>query len=167
MMRAFGAMAAALVLCTTAAAQEPCWTLDALKRQSLCDLDAIFARATCEPLPCGFARGTIVRFSDYYRCPKLSAALSGAAWKGKHFQADGTFVNQFAGVKAIRSCVAQGLSWCDGKPAIVLEYAPGTPLFADMRDEVRRVGPGLYLSRLYDRDNGAFRGYVALEFRGR
>src|SRR5262249_54647874 len=72
-------------------------TLDSLRCMDRCALDEVFRNGRTVCLPTGYARGHILYFSEcYYRCPKLAAAMSGAAWKGKHFACDGTFVNQFA-----------------------------------------------------------------------
>ena len=60
----------------------------------------------------------------------------------------------------MKSCVATGTSWFDGGACVVLEYPPGTPIFDDMRDEVREVGCGLFVSRLYNRYTCEFRGYI-------
>ena len=133
-----------------------------MKGLSFCQLDAIFSGGEAIAPPVGFSRGIILGFSDYYRCPRASARWSATVWKGKHFAADGTFVNQFAGMKALQSTIACGPSWYDGKECVILEYPKGTPVFDDMRDEVRRVGPDVYLSRLYNRYRCEFRGYIVL-----
>jgi hypothetical protein len=78
---------------------------------------------------------------------------------------DGSFVNRWAGgVRAIRSHYTIGPSWADGRPAVVMEYPPGTPVFGNTRDELRAVAPGLYLGPIYDRcPCPLLRGYVVLE----
>ena len=81
------------------------------------------------------------------KLPRLRARLQGLAWKGKVFHPDGTFINQWAGFRAISSHVAEGPSWFDGRPCIVLEYPPGTAVFGNARDEIRQVGPNLWLGR--------------------
>jgi hypothetical protein len=150
----------ALAIVPTAFAQDV--TLDSLRCMDRCALDELFRSGKAVAPPVGYARGHILFFTDYYRHPRLSAAMSGAVWKGKHFNCDGSFVNQFCGVKALRSCVGAGPSWFDGAECVILEYPPGTPIFDDMRDEVREVGCGLFVSRLYNRYTCEFRGYIAL-----
>jgi hypothetical protein len=44
-----------------------------------------------------------------------------------------------------------------------MEYAPGTPILGNVRDEIREIAPGLYLGRLYERCPPRFLGYFALE----
>ena len=140
-----------------------CVTLESLRSMDRCALDDLFRSGRAVAPPVGYSRGHILCFSEcFYRCPRLSAALSGATWKGKHFACDGTIVNQFTGVKAISSCIVTQKSWFDGEDCIAIDYPPGTPIFADWRDEIREVGCGLYLVRLYSVCSHEFRGYLAL-----
>ena len=45
-----------------------------------------------------------------------------------------------------------------------MEYAPGTPLFANMHDELREISPGLYMGPVYERfPCPKLRGYVGLQ----
>jgi hypothetical protein len=46
---------------------------------------------------------------------------------------------------------------------VVLQYPPGTPIFANMRDEIRQVGPDVWMGMFFDRDCKKFRGFFALE----
>jgi hypothetical protein len=150
-----------LTLVPASRAQEV--TLECLRSMDRCALDELFRSGKAVAPPVGYSRGHVLVFSDcFYRCPKLSAALSGSFWKGKHFNCDGTIVNQFAGVKMIGSCIATEKSWFDGADCIAIDYPPGTPIFADWRDEIREVGCGLYLARLYSVCSHEFRGYLAL-----
>jgi hypothetical protein len=141
----------------------PCASINDLKGRSAAELDALFASGQCVQIPSGFERGQVLLLSDSYRFPRTARCLSNTVWKGKHFGDDGSFINQFLGFRALSSCVATEASWYDGLPCVVLQYPPGTPLFADMRDEVRWVGPNIFLSRVYDRRCGALRGYVTIQ----
>src|SRR5688572_5654669 len=105
-----------------------------LRRMSRCQLEDLFRAGAAHVPPVGPYRGDILLFTDFYRCPKLARAMSGLAWKGKRFEDCGTFINQFVGLKALRSDVGAGPSWLDGQPAVVLEYADGAPLFGTTRD---------------------------------
>lgn len=133
-----------------------------LRGMSRCRLEDLFRHGTCDVPPIGAYRGEILLFTEFYRHPKLSRRLSGLAWKGKHFEEGGTFINQFVGLKALRSCVGAGPSWLDSQPCVVLEYADGTPLFGTTRDEIRRIGPDLYVVLLFERTTGEMRGILAL-----
>jgi hypothetical protein len=137
-----------------------------LRGRSQCDLESVFRQGCAEVPPIGAYRGEILLFTDFYRRPNLARRLSGLAWKGKDFEDGGTFINQFVGMKALRSSVGAGESWLDGQPCVVLEYSDGTPLFGTTRDEIRRIGPDLYLVLLFERSTGQLRGILALTPRG-
>jgi hypothetical protein len=71
-------------------------------------------------------------------------------WHGKVFcAADCTLINQWCGMKAIRAKVFYGPSWLDGKPSIIMDYSGTSRSWAEVRDEVREVSPGLYLGVMY------------------
>jgi hypothetical protein len=129
-------------------ASEPVYCLEDLARMSWADLERIYRQAEPGRIPSGFAAGRVVYDPDTF----MAGAKSGAAkflWRGKHFGADGTLINQWCGLKAIRATVAPGTSWLDGKPAIVLDYSVTSRVWADVRDEMREISPGLYLGAMY------------------
>lgn len=136
--------------------------LEQLKCLSQDELDRLFAHAETASFPVGFARGCILVTTA--RHPKMRMRVAAAAWEGKCFAEDGSFINQWRGFQALHSQAVCGTSWCDGKPCVVLEYPPGTPLFANIHEEVREVGPGLYLVRAYERcPCPRFLEYIGLE----
>lgn len=147
-----------------AARAQPCThTMDSLKKLSPCELQRLFEQSPPGEIPVGFARGQVLVMIDA-KFPRLNARLGSSLWKGKHFDADGGFINQWPGFKALSSRADLGTSWLDGKPAIVIEYPPDTPIFGNNRDELRQVAPGLFLCRLYDKcPCPRFRGYFAIE----
>jgi hypothetical protein len=148
----FLAVAFAFLPATSAGrASDPpcCLTMAQLKRLNLCGLDRLFAQAPPGEIPLGYARGQVLLMTDA-RCPKLRARLASSAWKGKHFCEGGEFINQWPGFTALRGKIEPGVSSYDDKPCLVLDYPPGTPLFGNMRDEMREIAPGLYLARLYE-----------------
>lgn len=153
----------ALAVPSVVMADGPCLTPRYLSRLDRDQLDAIFATGAVGEAPIGFGRGRILLRTDG-KMPRVRARLQGLAWKGKVFHPDGTFVNQWAGFRAIASRVEVGPSWYDGRPCLVLEYPPGTPIFGDARDELREVSPGLWLGRFYAIcPSGKLEGYFALE----
>jgi hypothetical protein len=153
----------ALALALPPAARADGLTPRGLAKCSLDELDALFAAGSVEELPVGQGRGRILLRVDG-RMPRVRARLQGVVWKGKYFRPDGTFVNQWAGFRAISSRVELGESWLDGRPCLVLEYPPGTPVFGNARDELRQVAPGLWLGRFYARcPCGRLEGYFVLE----
>ena len=62
-----------------------------------------------------------------------------------------TAVNRFFGLRLVRAQVYQGPSWLDGQPSLVLDYSQTSRIYADNRDEIRQVAPGLLLGLMYDR----------------
>ena len=134
-----------------------------LSRLEPCQWDELFARGTVGALPVGLGRGRVLFVSDA-KLPRARASLAGVAWKGKYFDPDGGFINQWVGFRAVASRVAVGPSWLDGRPCIVLEYPPGTAVFGNARDELREVAPGVFLGRFYERcPCPKLRGYFVLE----
>jgi hypothetical protein len=117
---------------------------------SECELEQLFAAADLGEPPCGCLRGHVLCFTGM-KLPRARAKLAGCVWRGKCFAPDGEIVNQFPGFRAIHTHSVPAPSWYDGKPCLAVEYQPGTPLFANNRDEIRQLGPGLYLCRLYQR----------------
>ena len=138
-------------------------TMAQLKRMSVCELDRLFEQAVPGDCPHGQARGQVLLMADA-KLPKLRGRLASTAWKGKHFDDDGAFINQWPGFQALRGKAELGTSWHDEKPCLVLDYPPDTPLFGNTRDEMRQVGCGLYLARLYEKcPCPRFRGYFAIQ----
>ncbi len=131
-------------------ANEPqtCLTPAHLKRMSLCELEHLFEQSSVGEIPVGYMRGQILLLTDA-RFPRLKASLAGTAWKGKHIDSDGDFINQWPGFKAVSGHAAIGPSQHDGKPCIVMSYPRNAPVFGNTSDELREIAPGLFLGRLY------------------
>ena len=146
------------------AAGESCpLTMTRLKQLNACELDRLFEQALPGEIPHGYARGQVLLMTEA-KFPKLRARMAGSAWKGKHFDHKGDFVNQWPGFQALRGKSELGVSWHDGKACLVLDYPADTPLFGNTRDELREVAPGLFLARLYERcPCPRLRGYFAIQ----
>jgi hypothetical protein len=143
---------------------DACLTLERLQRMGPDELHKLFVHAEVGRPLVGQAYGRVLCLCDK-RLPRLKVRLANAAWRGKSATEDGWFTNRWIGNRdAISSCYVIGPSWVDGRPAVVMEYPPGTPLFENTHDELREVAPGLYLGPLYDRfPCPKFRGYIALQ----
>jgi hypothetical protein len=144
---------------------KPVWTCsEQLAGLGECELEQVFAQADAGPIPVGSCRGHVLLMTNTKR-PRARARMANCVWKGKVFGDCGCFINQWCGFQAISSQAVLGASWLDGKPCIFMEYAPGTPIFANTRDEIRQIGPNLYLGRFYDRcPCPKVRGYFVLQF---
>lgn len=132
-----------------ASASEPVCCPVNLNRMSWNDLDFIYRQADPGRIPNGFAHGRVVYCPDAF----LGRVKSGAAqliWKGKDFCAEEeTLINHWCGIRAIRATVSYGTSWLDGKPAIILDYSGSSRVWADVRDEMREISPGMYAGAMY------------------
>ena len=74
------------------------------------------------------------------------------AWQGKTFDAArGRLVNRLTPfhVDAIVADVYVAQSLLDGRPSIVLDYSKTSTVARFIRDEIRNVGPNLYLGFAY------------------
>jgi hypothetical protein len=133
---------------TPAAAQV---TLDQLRRMTGAELEALYQRGFAAAIPEGRVRGTALLAPGTRR----SRALSGGArlvWQGKVIEPGQTSaVNRFFGMRLVRAQVYQGPSWLDGQPSLVLDYSQTSRVYANNRDEIRQVAPGLFLGLMYDR----------------
>lgn len=138
--------------------------LDWLASMSSCQLEALYRAASPGAIPCGRTRGKAIYCANE-PLVRLKSATVGCIWRGKVFIPDGTLVNQWTGVRAIRAHVYEGTSWFDGGPAIVMDYQGISHVWNDVRDEIREVCPGVYLGLMYRRHEcGArFKMFFALE----
>jgi hypothetical protein len=126
-------------------------TLDELRRMTGAELEAVYQQGFAAAIPEGRVRGTALLAPGTRR----SRALSGGArlvWQGKLIEPGQTSaVNRFFGLRVIRAQVYQGPSWLDGQPSLILDYSQTSRVYANNRDEIREVAPGLYLGLMHDR----------------
>jgi hypothetical protein len=129
-------------------AGQPTPTLEDLAGRSWPDLAALYATLPAGPLPLGYYRGRPVYDPATAGGPTRDDLVS-RLWFGKLFLADGTLINQWRGVQAVKAVVGPGTSWVDGGPAVVMDYRGSSLVWARVRDEMRAVRPGLYLGRMF------------------
>ena len=87
-------------------------------------------------------------------------------WQGKIFNpAESSAVNRFFGLPIVRAQVYQEQSWLDGAPALILDYSHTSRIYAENRDEIRQIAPGLLLGLMYARTTPqpALRMFFVLE----
>src|SRR5207248_2293460 len=101
----------------------------------LCEWEsAVAVQLMTAATPLGPTRGTVLYADGKH--PRLTARLQGVVWKGKTFHGDGTFTNRWlGGVHAVSAGVCVEPSWLDGRPCLVMQYAPDAPVFGNVRDE--------------------------------
>jgi hypothetical protein len=140
-------------------------SLDCLARLSWPALEALYRQAEPGAIPEGYTPGRAIYCPDS-RFAGVRSKVTAALWHGKLFDpCDGTLVNQWLGFRAIKARVCYGPSWLDGRPSIIMDYSETSRVWADVRDELREVAPGLYLGRMYRRKacGAQFQFYFALE----
>lgn len=144
----------------------PVWGMNDLVRMSRADLEALYRAAEVGSAPTGYARGLAIYKPGSWVTGPASRVVH-VMWQGKYFKDDGTMVNRIFGLRAIHARVYVGESWFDGRPSLILDYCGTSRLFADVRDEVREVCPGLYLGLNYHRkDTGPeLKAFFALDAR--
>ncbi len=127
--------------------------------------ETMFRDGIPDTTPVGPTRGTVL-YADDGLLPRVKARLQGSVWKGKYFHGDGTFTNRWAGgVRAGTAGTTVDSSWLDGQPSLTVQYPPTAPVFGNVRDELRQVGPGVWLGRSYDATTGRPKNWFVLQAR--
>ncbi len=140
-------------------------TADALVRMDSSELDRLYRGANPGIQPRGRVRGVPIVSPGSPIAPTLSRGAR-IVWQGKVFRDDGrTAVNRFFGVQAVRGNLYYGTSWVDGRPSLVLDYQRTSLVYRRYRDEIRQVGPNLYLGVMHTRTEPVptFTRYFAFE----
>ena len=131
-------------------AERPTLTVCQLVHMCREELDAVYQSGTAPSIPAGKVRGTAIPSPGSSLTPARSKATR-VLWQGKVFNpCCGTATNKFFGLRAVKANVYSGESWMDGKPALILDYSQTSFVYADVRDEIREVAPGLYLGAMYE-----------------
>lgn len=124
----------------------------ALLKMTQTQLDDLFKASPAGDIPNGQAEGTaIIAPGTVYSAP-ISQIINLFGWQGKVFDAQkGLLKNRILafGVEAIVARVYKGPSWLDGKECIVLDYSDTSMVAHWIRDEIRLIGPGFYLGKVY------------------
>lgn len=123
-----------------------------IARMSRSQLDQLFRDSPPGPIPTGRARGTAILLPGTGVDRAISALVRALVWKGKVFSsASGDLKNRIGptGMPLIRARVYQGTSWFAPGPAIILDYSKTSLVARMIRDEIRQVGPGVYLGQVF------------------
>jgi hypothetical protein len=136
---------------TPAMAQGQPITVDRLVRMSGPELDVLYRQGAAAAIPSGRVRGTALLAPGTRRNGAMAAGTR-LVWQGKVFDpVEPLAVNRFFGLPIVRAQVAQDQSWLDGAPSLVLDYSRTSRVYAQYRDEIRQVAPGLFLGLMYAR----------------
>lgn len=116
------------------------------------EMDALFHSSPPGPIPTGRARGTAIVFPGRWPGRVVASLVRMLFWKGKIFRPDrADLKNRIGplGIPAIRARVYVDQSWFAKGEAVILDYSETSLLARYIRDEIRQVGPGVYLGVVY------------------
>lgn len=128
------------------------YTAPQLLAMSQKQLDDLFTSSPAGDIPNGEAQGTAIIAPDTRFSEPIAALINTFGWQGKTFDAaSGTLKNRITpfGLNAILAEVYKTPSWFDGKECIVLDYSKTSLVAEHIRDEIRQIGPGMYLGIVY------------------
>ena len=115
-------------------------------------LDELFRASPAGDIPDGPAKGTAIIAPGTKYSERIAELINQFGWQGKVFDAKkGVLKNKilFFGLEAILARVYKDKSWFDGEECIVLDYSETSLLAHFIRDEIRLIGPGFYLGKVY------------------
>lgn len=115
-------------------------------------LDDLFKASPVGDIPNGQAKGTAIIAPGTAYTSNIAEIINHFGWQGKVFDAQkGVLKNKILafGLEAVVAKVYKGASWLDGKECIVLDYSETSLLAHWVRDEIRLIGPGFYLGKVY------------------
>jgi hypothetical protein len=115
-------------------------------------LDDLFRASPPGDIPNGTAAGTAIIAPETKYSQPIAEIINTFGWQGKVFDAkSGTLKNRILvfGVEAIIAKVYKAPSWLDNKECIVLDYSQTSIVAHWIRDEIRLIGTGFYLGKVY------------------
>ncbi len=123
-----------------------------LLAMSQTQLDELFRASPAGDLPDGEAKGTAIIAPGTKYTESIAEIINHFGWQGKIFDAQkGVLKNRILafGFEAIVAKVYKAPSWLDDKECIVLDYSETSLVAHWIRDEIRLIGPGFYLGKVY------------------
>jgi len=128
------------------------YTIPQLFAMSQKELDDLFTNSPPGEIPNGEAQGTAIIAPGTTYSLEIATVINHFGWQGKNFDAaSGTLKNRITafGINAIIAKIYKSPSWLDGKECIVLDYSQTSLVAYYIRDEIRQIGPGMYLGKVY------------------
>jgi hypothetical protein len=123
-----------------------------LLAMSQAQLDDLFRASPAGDIPDGQAKGTAIIAPGTKYTESIAEIINHFGWQGKIFDAQkGVLKNRILafGFEAIVAKVYKAPSWLDDKECIVLDYSETSLVAHWIRDEIRLIGPGFYLGKVY------------------
>ena len=115
-------------------------------------LDDLFTDSPAGDIPDGPAKGTAIIAPGTRYSQEIAEVINLFGWQGKVFDAKRDVLKNsitLFHVQAIVARVYKAPSWLDGKECIVLDYSETSVVAHYVRDEIRLIGPGFYLGKVY------------------
>jgi len=124
------------------------YTASELEKLNGPELDRAFEQGAANEIPEGNSDGTVV----FIPGERLGSGIGGLIWGGKVVDSErGRLVNKVFGAKTIEADVYFDYSWHDRRRVIVVDYAERSLTSHSVRDEIRQVGPHVYLGKMFVR----------------
>jgi hypothetical protein len=141
---------ALLLACLTVRA-ESYLDIEDLKAMTQPELDNLYEQSQAGPIPDGKSQGVALFFPGSAWEDAVALFLH-FFWQGKIFDLkDQMVINEVVGFYGVKGTLSYGKSQLDGNTSILISYRRGTVFFRGVTDELREVGPNLYLGRAYER----------------
>jgi hypothetical protein len=115
-------------------------------------LDELFANSPAGDIPNGESRGSALIAPGTVCTKEIAECLRFFAWQGKVFdEKKGELKNRVTpfGLNAVSAKVYKGPSFHDQKECTIIDYADTSLVTRWVRDEIRLIGPHLYLGKVY------------------
>ena len=129
------------------------------------ELEALYRQGQAVGIPAGRIRGTAILAPGTSATRPWPWALGSSGRVRSSIPPRRWPSTASSACRSIRAQVYQDQSWLDGAPALVLDYSRTSRVYAQNRDEIRQVAPGLFLGLMYARTHPqpTLRMYFALQ----
>ena len=111
-------------------------------------LDLLFRQSEAGPIPDGDTRGTLLAWPGTWLAKPLALLVRVIIWQGKVLdRREGVLRNKVTpfGLRLVKARLSIASSWVDDGDCVLIDYSTTSFLARMVRDEIRQVGPGLYL----------------------
>ncbi|MFV8048709.1 hypothetical protein [Mycobacterium sp. 48b] len=111
-------------------------------------LDLLFRQSEAGPIPDGDTRGTLLAWPGTWLAKPLALLVRLIIWQGKVLdRREGVLRNKVTpfGLRLVKARLSIASSWVDDGDCVLIDYSTTSFLARMVRDEIRQVGPDLYL----------------------
>lgn len=112
------------------------------------ELDMLFRQAEAGPIPDGDTQGTLLAWPGTWVAAPLARLVRVLIWQGKVLdRREGMLRNKLTpfGLRLVKARLSVTASWVDSADCVLIDYSKTSILARMVRDEIRLIGPGLYL----------------------